>query len=75
MPPISLQCNSSSPLHGCTVSVHSKSSYIGQRYRYVVGLFKSGVITFDHVSSGENLAKPLIKGLTKDVSFLRASQC
>ena len=68
MPPVSIHCDSQATLARAYGHIYNgKSRHIGVRHSYVRQLISDRVIMVDFVRSGQNLADPLTKGLTRDL--------
>ena len=65
---ISLHCDSEATMSRAFSKIYNgKSRHISLRHEYVRQLISDGIITVVYVKSGNNLADPLTKGLSRDM--------
>ena len=70
MPLIFIHCDSETTLSRAYSQIYNgKFRHIGLRHSYVRQLLTYGVITIDYVTSCQNLADPLTKGLARDLVY------
>lgn len=69
MPVVSLHCDSQATMsRACSKVYNGKFRHISLRHEYVRQLISDGVITIIYIKSCNNLADPLIKGLSRDMT-------
>ena len=67
---ICIQCDSQSAIGRAQNHMYnSKSRHIRRRHNTVRQLLSNGIISIDYIKSNENIADPLIKGLTKELVY------
>ena len=68
MPTISLHCDSEATMSRAFNKMYNgKSRHISLRHNYVRQLICDGIVIIQYIKTSNNLADPLIKGLTKDL--------
>ncbi|KAL0320072.1 UNVERIFIED_CONTAM: Retrovirus-related Pol polyprotein from transposon TNT 1-94 [Sesamum radiatum] len=67
VPAIMIHCDSQSAIGRAQSGMYNgKSRHISRRHNTIRQLISSGIISIDYIKSKENLADPLIKGLSRD---------
>ena len=68
VPAVCIHCDSQAAIgRARNVMYNSKSRHIHRRHDTVRQLLSSGIITIGYVKSKDNIADPLIKGLTREM--------
>ena len=70
VPPILIHCDCMSAIGRAQSSMYNgKSRHIRRRHNTIKQLISNGIISIDYVKSKENIADPLMKGLSRDQMY------